>query len=183
MHTLTMVLDEMETAAQAAGTPMRFLDWLGGLHDLWHMEPQRDLGFLIFHWHLVSHVRSLQIDTKLGVQPYPLQDFAAGGQFAAAGPMPTPAAQSLDQLGTYSNSVETWHGGAHMAIGNVTGTPMMNPLVNVALTQFWNLHFRINSEFEARLLSYAAANHPTLTSAAAVVQHIEEQHANAVPFI
>jgi len=74
MHTLTMVLDDMETAAQAAGTPMQFLDWLGGLHDLWHMEPQRDLGFLIFHWHVVRHLSNLQIHINLGVQPYTLQD-------------------------------------------------------------------------------------------------------------
>ncbi|MBA3749962.1 MAG: hypothetical protein H0X03_03555 [Nitrosopumilus sp.] len=172
-------LQRMADEAKRNGNPPLFLTRFSPVHVRWHGS-SRIPGFLLFHWHAVEHVKDLGIDSMLGVNPYVVNDFRPGGDFADAdwddymgsfGPSST-----LDELAEYSFQLENWHNNSHMVIGNATGTDLMNPATNIFLREFWNLHFFINQRFENEMKSYAEANHPTINTAAAIVRHIENSH-------
>jgi len=172
-------LQRIADGARRNRNPPRFLTRYSPIHVRWHSS-SRIPGFLLFHWHSVEHIKSLGLDTMLGVSPYGINDFRPGGDFADAdwndfmgGFAPS---SSLDELVAYSNQLENWHNNAHMVIGDTLGVDLMNAATNVFLREFWNLHFFINQRFENELKSYAEANHSELTSASSIVQHIESLH-------
>ncbi|MGD1836877.1 MAG: hypothetical protein ACPKPY_02310, partial [Nitrososphaeraceae archaeon] len=135
----------------------------------------------------IQQVKDLGIDSMLGVNPYTENDFRSGGKFHSPSTdwdirmgniQPS---QSLNDLASFSRQIEGWHNGAHGTIGNVLNTPEMgNPSVNQFLAMFWNLHFLINQKFEEQLLNYANAVQPQLSTAKEVIEHIEEDHHDAV---
>jgi hypothetical protein len=146
---------------------------------------RRQPGFLLFHWHAVSHVRSLRINRILGATPYTIRDFTGRGQFAEAdwnsfmGSLQPSG--SLDDLAEYSAQLENWHNIAHGVIADVTNTPAMNDFtLNVFLSIFWRLHGFINLRFEQEMRSYAISAHPQIRSPSAIVRHIENEHHDVV---
>jgi hypothetical protein len=185
MHSLTLNrLQAFEDEARRRSNSRVFLQLLSPLHAQWHAQRTRRVGFLLFHWHVIQHFRALALDGRLGVEPYGTDDFGPGGPFeavdwtAALGGVPD--SESLGDLQLYSRAMEGWHNEAHMEIGMVTGLDLMNPASNVFLTEFWNLHFFIDSRFDEQLHSYAEKQHPGLQEVDEVVEHIEGSHPGTI---
>lgn len=188
MHNFTINrLQQFADQARQEDDPQAFLRLLSPLHAQWH-GTTRSVGFLLFHWHVVGHLQALGLDELLGVTGYDVADFD-NGAFADAGWTDSvgrmPASQSLNDLILYSRALEGWHNEAHMVVGEATGRgmDMMNPRVNVFFPEFWNLHTFINRRFEPELATYASANHPSLSGAAAIVAHVESEHPATVASI
>lgn len=177
---MVVLLERAADEARRTRNPTLFLDRFSEIHPRWHMG-RRQPGFLLFHWHAVSHVKALRINRILRATPYTTRDFSGNGQFAAAnwnsfiGSLQT--SQSLDDLAEYSAQLENWHNVAHGVIADVTNTPAMNDFtLNVFLSIFWRLHGFINQRFEQEMKSYATNAHPQIRSASAIVRHIENEH-------
>lgn len=187
MHFGTVtLLDRAADEARRQRNPQIFLIRLSEIHPRWHMS-LRQPGFLLFHWHLVRHVKALRIDRMLNATPYTLNDFSQGGQFADAdwnndmGSLQP--SQTLEDLAEYSSQLENWHNLAHGVVADTTNTPeMMDFERNVFLGIFWRLHGFIDQRFEQELRSYARSAHPTsrLRTAAAIVRHIQNEHHRTV---
>jgi hypothetical protein len=180
MHSFTLdQLQSFDEQARQQDNPHLYLQLLSPLHDQWHRVARR-VGFLLFHWHVVGHYRALGLDQQMGVTGYAASDFDPGGDFAQAGWTASMGSvgdsQSLDELIDYSRAIEGWHNEAHMVVGMVSGVDLMNPLTNVFLPQFWNLHLFINARFDEQLASYAQAVHPELQGPDAIVEHVEAEH-------
>jgi hypothetical protein len=185
MHSVTINrLQSFAEEAERSGNPRRYLELFGPLHNTWHSFPSvgRRVGFLLFHWHVMEHFRALGLHDQMGVTPYTVTDFSPGGQFAEADWNETmqgvAASRSLDDLVDYSGAIESWHNEAHMVIADATGTPLMDPSINIFYSVFWNLHSFINRRFEAELQNYMNAAHPTpgFQTPKIAVEHIEDQH-------
>ena len=195
MHsTLEQILDLYEQRATEQGAPNAYLRQLAPLHNRWHgfSRGARPIGFLLFHWHVIEHFRSVGLEQLAGITAYDEADFGPGGDFADAD---WPAwmgdveqALDLQGLADYSLAIERWHNvEGHMVVGMVTGRgeDMMNPLVNIYFPEFWRLHYFINDRFEEQLASYAQSVHPELglTSGGEIVDHVEESHHGALAFV
>lgn len=193
MHSAILIrLQQFENDAKNTNNPRLFLTELGPLHNSWHRNSavRRRIGFLIFHWHVIEHFETLGLKQILNVKPYSISDFSQGGKFASAdwnSAMSTaPQSKSIQDLESYSAQIEAWHGDAHMEIGMAENIPMMDPLVNINFTQFWNLHYFINAKFKDELQSYIKAAHPglNLSTASKIIEHLEGKgHHRSVPLI
>lgn len=135
--------------------PLLFLQEFGPLHKRWHTTALRNnLGFLLFHWHVVTAFRKCHADQIWpgGVQPFTLADWT---QFGWPYNLPMNVnAGDFDSLAAFSASIENWHNEAHMAVENATHEDMMNTLTNVLLRNFWRLHYFIDARFMEALAAY-----------------------------
>lgn len=190
--TMLSELDRFENEAGKQDNPQLYLQLLSPLHAQWHAIPTRArrIGFLLFHWHVIEHFKALGLEAIMNVQADTVADFTPpGGKFSmadwAAIMDGVGDSTTLTELEDYSQAIEGWHNEAHMAIGQVTGLDMMNPTVNVFFTEFWNLHYFINTRFEEQLRSYADSAHPDekLSTPADIVRHIERGHRSTIALI
>ena len=156
---------------------------LSPIHDDWHTEASRGYGFLLFHNRVVRSFKAIvgpavdpAIDpfTDQQVQDMQVQPFQAD----LAG------VETLEDLVSFSISVESWHNTAHMGIGMATGTPMMDPRQNIFFRPFWQLHFYIDDLFGVTLQQYGERAHPgQFVISSAIAGHIEARHHGWVPRI
>jgi len=190
--TMLTELDRFEKEARQQNNPQLYLQLLSPLHAQWHAIPTRArrIGFLLFHWHVIEHFKALGLEAIENVQEDTVADFTPpGGKFDMAdwGAIMDGVGDSttLTELEDYSQAIEGWHNEAHMAISQVTGLDMMNPTVNVFFTEFWNLHYFINTRFEEQLRSYADSAHPDqkLNTPTDIVRHIEKEHRGTIALI
>jgi hypothetical protein len=190
--TMLTELDRFEKEARKQNNPQLYLQLLSPLHFQWHAIPTRArrIGFLLFHWHVIEHFKALGLEAIMNAQEDTVADFTPpGGKFRMAdwGAIMDGVSDSttLTELEDYSQAIEGWHNEAHMAIGQVTGLDMMNPTVNVFFTEFWDLHYFINTRFEEQLRSYADSAHPdqNLNTPADIVRHIEKEHRRTIALI
>ena len=170
-------------AGNTAGDSSDFLDGLSPIHVDWHDEFQHTYGFLLFHHRVVRYFNNI---VNAGLQP-PITAFAANDfQGMNAQPFQGNLANidTLGELASFSNSIESWHGGAHMQIGTATGTPMMDPAQNIYFRPFWRLHLYIDGLFRTVLQQYGNRAHPNqFVNPTAVAGHIESSHHSWVPRI
>src|SRR4051812_33018256 len=84
MHSTTLQrLKLIADRAKIDGRPQSFLERLGPILAAWHATANRNVGFLLLHWHVCDWFRKLGLDRELGVIPLTPADFNAGGQFAS----------------------------------------------------------------------------------------------------
>lgn len=183
--------------AEKSGNPRLFLDRLANQHDSWHGTQPPILGFLLYHHFVVKNFRAIKLDQILNVSPYSTDDFKAGGKFEwqqewdiPADPQrpeinrqvfetllqrwtSLPSAKTIDELATLSFRLQNWHNLVHYVVERATNKPMGNPLVNIYLTEFWNLHFLVEQQFERNLRSFG--NSINLANIDEIVEHIEEE--------
>jgi hypothetical protein len=194
MHsTLEQILASYEQRSRQLNAPNEYLRQLAPLHRQWHgfSRGARPIGFLLFHWHLIEHFKGAGLEQQMQTRAYTVADFSTGSFSGSDWPAwmgDVPDATDLQSLADYSLAIERWHNvEGHMTVGMVTGRgeDMMNPLVNILFPEFWRLHYFINDRFAEQLASYAESAHPDLglADAAAIVDHIEETHHQALAFI
>lgn len=135
--------------------PLLFLQEFGPLHNRWHSTSLRkNLGFLLFHWHVVTAFKRCHADQIWpgGIQPFSSADWA---QFDWPYDLqPSIVAGNIDSLANFSSEIEGWHNEAHMAVENATGEDMMDPSTNILLRNFWRLHYFIDERFLEALVAF-----------------------------
>jgi hypothetical protein len=136
--------------------PMVFLHKFSPLHKRWHSTSRstRNLGFLLFHWHVVAAFKQSHADK---IWPGSIKPFtpAEWKKFKWPYRVPTKVkAGDFDSLAAFSLAIESWHNEAHMAVMNATGEDLMDPATNVFLRNFWRLHYFIDARFLAGLAAY-----------------------------
>ena len=128
--------------------PLVFLQDLGPLHSRWHGTSLRNnLGFLLFHWHVVMAFKKCHADRiwPSGVQPFSLAEW---NQFGWPYNLTFNVnSGDFDSLAAFSSDIEGWHNEAHMAVEMATGEDMMDPATNIFLRNFWRLHYFIDARF------------------------------------
>jgi hypothetical protein len=204
MHVSTVYeLRLFSSEAERTGNPMLFLDRLANQHDIWHgPATNRILGFLLYHHFVIENFKALNLDNMLKVSPYSRDDFITGGTFEWKQQWDIPpdpprpeinkqvfdallqrwtnlsSATTVDELANFSFRIENWHNLVHYAVGRATNTPMGDPRANIYLTEFWNLHFLIQQEFERNLRSFGKS--VNLANIDEIVEYIEEQEHSRV---
>ena len=136
--------------------PMLFLRELGPQHYRWHRIPRttRSIGFLSFHWHVVSAFKKSHADK---IWPGSIQPFSLAEWNQFGWPYNVTAqvmADDFDSFAAFSTAIENWHNEAHMAVMNATGEDMMSPATNIFLRNFWRLHYFIDARFLDALAAY-----------------------------
>lgn len=176
-------LSNIALEALNSGNPRRYLERFSPFHLRFHtISPElRDVGFLSFHWCAIYYFRILGIDRIMNVVPYTVNDFDQGGIFGSQRInwrflAYAVSSRSVGELIEYSRQVEMIHNISHMAIETVTGTPMMEPSLNIFYTAFWNLHFFINMLFEQQIEYYRQYTHWWLRTPYQVIQSIEQEY-------
>lgn len=148
-HSQTVrLINHYATEALKKKDPMVFLQDLGPLHNRWHGTSLRNnIGFLLFHWHVVSAFRKCHADQVWpgGVQPFTLADWDQFGWSYNVSANVT--AGDFDSLAAFSSAIESWHNEAHMAVQMATGEDLMDPATNIFLRNFWRLHYFIDARF------------------------------------
>ena len=102
--------------------PLLFLHKFGPLHNRWHTTSLRNnLGFLLFHWHVVTAFKKCHADQvwPSGVQPFTLADWNQFGW--PYNPTSNVTTGNFDSLAAFSSAIESWHNEAHMAVETATG--------------------------------------------------------------
>ena len=173
MHSQTVrIINHYATDALKQKDPMVFLQDLGPLHKRWHTTSLRNnLGFLLFHWHVVTAFKKCHADKVWpgGVQAFTSADW---NQFG----WPYNLAMTVNtgdfaSLAAFSSQIESWHNEAHMAVEMATGENMMNPATNIFLRNFWRLHYFIDARFLEALDAYDGTG-----SVKAQVSRLEKKH-------
>ncbi len=151
----TRAINQYASDAIKQKDPLLFLQEFGPLHKRWHTTSLRNnLGFLLFHWHVVTAFKKCHADRVWpgGVQPFTPADwnrFAWPYNVAA-----NVNAGDFTSLAAFSSAIEGWHNEAHMAVEMATGENMMDPATNVFLRNFWRLHYFINGRFLEALAAF-----------------------------
>jgi hypothetical protein len=161
--------------------PWRYLDRLSPIHLRFHMNPleRRNTGFLTFHWCIIFYFKALGLDKIMGTFPYSLNDFIPGGIFYSRDSDwnvwmgQPPKSRTINDLLQFSERIERWHNGAHMAMEMVTRTPIMDAAINIYYSAFWALHFFINNAFEEQLDRYRVTSGLNLVTPFQVIQQID----------
>jgi len=173
--------------ALRARNPRLFLDRFSPFHARFHMQNIRDLGFLTFHWCVIYYFRIIGLDRAMNIMPYTINDFSTGGRFFTGNSFcsnwlsSAPSPRSVNDLILYSWQLELCHNDWHMAIETRTGTPMMDPYVNIYYPAFWNLHFFLNLAFEDQLNQYKSnIGGSSLATAYQVIQDIDRRYLGAI---
>jgi hypothetical protein len=173
MHTPTIALiNSYAKDALTQKNPLLFLQDLGPLHKRWHTTSLRNnIGFFLFHWHLVAALKKCHAD-KLwpgGVHPFTLTNWTSfNWPYNVANNV---VSGDLNSLATFSTNVENWHNEAHMAVQMATGENLMDPLTNILLRNFWRLHYFINARFLEALSAYDSAG-----TATKKIDRLEKNH-------
>ena len=157
----TSAIDRYANDAIKKKDPLVFLKEFGPLHNRWHTTALRNrLGFLLFHWHVVTALKKSHADQIWpgGIQPFTIADWE--GFNWPYNITTAVTAGDFDSLAAFSSAIENWHNEAHMAVMNATGENMMNPLTNVLLLNFWRLHYFIDARFMEALASFDATGSP-----------------------
>ena len=162
---------------------MGFLEGLSDIHDDWHGPNVRVYGFLLFHHRVVRYFNAIvspQVNPP--VAPFTAAEFQAMGVQPFGGNLAN--VDTLGEAANASSAIESWHGPAHMQIGNATQTPMMDPRQNIFFRPFWQLHLYIDNLFRGMLQQYGNRAHPgQFLMVSAIAGHIEERHHSWVPRI
>lgn len=151
----TAAIDRYANDAIKKKDPMVFLKEFGPLHNRWHTTSLRNkLGFLLFHWHVVTALKKSHADMIWpgGIKPFTLADWNGFAWPYNVSVKVTTG--DFDSLAAFSSAIENWHNDAHMAVENATGEDMMNPLTNVLLQNFWRLHYFIDARFMEALVNF-----------------------------
>lgn len=153
---LTRAIAHYADEALQQNNPMLFLQRFAPVHNRWHTTSLRNnLGFLLFHWHAIAGLKKCHADQIWpgGVQPFTLADWKNKFQWPYTVNNAV-VSGDFNSLAAFSSDMENWHNNAHMAVMNVTGEDMMNPLTNIYLRNFWRLHFFINDRFLEALSTF-----------------------------
>ena len=166
-------------AGDTGQDPSGFLEGLSPIHDDWHSENVRSYGFLLFHTRVVRYFSTIvnaSLPQQQRIAPFSAQELQAMNAQPFSGVNPE-TVDTLAELTTFSNSLESWHNTAHMRIGTATGTPMMDPRQNIFFRPFWQLHLYIDRLFQQALARYGDRQHPgQFVTVPAVAGHIESRH-------
>ena len=153
----TRAIDRYASDAIKQKDPLVFLKEFGPLHKRWHTTSLRNnLGFLLFHWHVVTAFKKCHADQiwSGGVQPFSSVDW---NRFSWPYNLSTSVnAGDFDSLAAFSSAIEGWHNEAHMAVETVTGQNMMDPATNILLRDFWRLHYFVDARFLEALTAFDA---------------------------
>ncbi len=170
-------------ASSNAGDPGGFLEDLSDLHDDWHREFVRSYGFLLFHTRVVRYFNTIvNAPLQPPVAAYTANDLQGMGIAPFGGNLAN--VDTLAELVSFSNAIESWHNTAHGRLATATGTPMGDPRQNIFFRPFWRLHLYIDGFFEQVLRQYGNREHPgEFVIPAAVAGHIEVGHHGWVPRI
>lgn len=167
------ILQQLNAISAAGTTAAQFLQNLGPIHNNWHLahiNGTAQTGFLLFHWELLRRFEAVGGPAHFGgTSPFTIQQLASLG--ASYNVSTVVSSGSMNSLQQFSGDIENWHNHAHMAIGNAFGVNLMNPITNVLLVQFWQLHYFINARFEEKLAIF----HPA-TGIPTVVAQLEGHH-------
>lgn len=151
-------INSYATDAIKQNNPLSFLQRFSPLHNRWHTTSLRNnLGFLLFHWHVVTALKKSHADQIWtgGVQPFTSADWKTQFDWPYNVPMNV-VAGDFDSFAGFSSNIENWHNEAHMAVQMVTGEDLMNATTNVYLRNFWRLHYFIDSRFLEALTAFDA---------------------------
>ncbi len=99
-------------ASSNAGDPGGFLEDLSDLHDDWHREFVRSYGFLLFHTRVVRYFNTI-VNAQLQppVAAYTANDLQGMGIAPFGGNLAN--VDTLAELVSFSNAIESWHNTAH----------------------------------------------------------------------